>query len=322
MGTKPKQHYYHVRRPFIAWLQLFVIRNLATLTLSVTLCLVPLLVILSLSRATTPITSKQKCWLKDAFERGDFVIYSHRSFFYDNDRPQPSCTDALSQLKQIGVNHLDLDLVFDKSTDTIVVSHPMEFKRESMYYSPCSLMPLDNLIEVLDEVYNGSWFISLEPKASWGRTAKEQSDPALVEPIQIMEKLLKIFVTHDLDKSKCAVIIDVNTVNGSEELNIFQKLLNHSQLFVGKRNSDEVADTMDASGFRYDKIMPTIEFHHNHPRNQGMYVPKQINPQSIFWVIDNEEDLRFAADLQPHGIVTNSPKDIVKIINDPNWCST
>ena len=79
---------------------------------------------------TQPITqAQQECWLKDAFHHRDFVLYSHRSFVSGSDGPQPtSCKDALAQLKSMGVNHLDLDVVLDQSdskTPTLIVPHPM-----------------------------------------------------------------------------------------------------------------------------------------------------------------------------------------------------
>lgn len=275
------------------------------------------------------LQSNKECWLKDAFNSGDFVVYSHRSFVFsssDQDTIQPSCKAALSMLKDKGVNHLDLDLVLDEGKDNksakVVVSHPMEFKRESTYYSPCSLLALNDLIQILDEVYGKSkWFISLEPKASWGRTQEEMKDIALVEPKKIMSKLLEILVKFNLREDQCAVIIDVNSIHNNQEKETFKKLLDHCQLFLGKRRTDLVENTMEIGGFHYNKIMPTIEFHPNHNGHEGLTVPQQINQQSIYWVVDNAKDLRLAADLHPHGIVSNNPIEIVRIINDPNWCS-
>lgn len=263
----------------------------------------------------------KKCWLQDAFTKGDFIVYSHRSFVSLSDKEnKPSCDFALQQLKDIGVNHLDLDLVYDEDTQTLFVAHPMEFKKESEYFSPCSLHSLNDLLQMLNSVYGEKWFISLEPKASWGRTEKETQDFALAEPIKIMSKLLEVLKSYDLNKSKCAVIVNVNSIESSGELITFQKILDHCQLFDGKRNTDIIEDTMDIFGFHYDKMMPTIEFHPKHARYQGLQVPVEVARESIFWVVDNEKDLLLATDFKPHGIVSNNPKEIVKILYDQSWC--
>ncbi len=275
---------------------------------------------------TDNATSSQ-CWLKEAFDRDDFVVYSHRSFVSNSDQNQPSCKEALSELRKTKVNHVDLDLVFDENNTnnndepTIYVSHPMEFKKESSYYSPCSMTPLHQLIPLLDNEYgSGKWFFSLEPKASWGRTDKEINDVALVEPLKMMTALLKILDQFKLKNSQCAVIIDANTVTGSDEVNMFEQLLKHCQLFNGKRNTDIVDSTLDVGVYRYDKIMPTIEFHPDHAGNKGLTVPENILQDSIFWVVDNADDLLLAAKLTPSGIVSNKPKEIVSIITSEAWC--
>lgn len=268
-------------------------------------------------------TQTNECWLKDAFNRSDFVIFSHRSFVSGIDESNISCKDAISQLKAIGVSHMDLDLVFDEATETLTVSHPMEFKKESNFYSPCSLLPLEEVIDLLYDVYqDNSWFISLELKASWGRTQKEQNDAALTEPLQIMTALNDVLLHYNLVKTQCAVIVDASAVRGSQESEAFRKLLDHCQLFSGKRQSDIVEDTMDVSGFHYDKIMPTIEFHPMHHSNEGHFVPKNIDKHSIYWVVDTVEDLRLAADLHPAGIVSNTPYEMVSTIMDATWCKS
>ncbi len=269
---------------------------------------------------TTP-----ECWLTQAFEKGDFILYSHRSFVSSAESQQPTCKEALSKLHDIGVNHIDLDLVlsYNNENPTIYVSHPMEFKKESSYYSPCSMTPLKELITLLDAEYGkNNWFTSLEPKASWGRTEKEMNDVALVEPVQIMTELLKILEEHNLtSKKQCAVIIDVETVQGSEESKKLEELLSYCQLFVGKRKTDKVEDSLHKKGFRYDKVMPTIEFHPEHQGHVGLTVPSSINKDSLYWVIDDAKDLYLAAKLKPNGIVSNEPEEIVSIIKKSAWCN-
>ena len=189
-------------------------------------------------------STTNQCWLKNAFHKGDFVVFSHRSFFSTNEIAQLSCKEALTQLRNIGVHALDLDLVLDGLSDNskILVSHPIEFKRQSNNYSPCSLLPLDHVIFLLDEVYGEerNWFFSLEPKASCGRTQNEMNDFALVEPFKIMSELLRVIMKNKLDKNQCAVIIDVNTIKGHEEYDLSDRLLQHCQLFIGKRKSDQI----------------------------------------------------------------------------------
>lgn len=161
---------------------------------------------------------KNQCWLRNAFRSGDFVVFSHRSYFSANESSQSNCKESIMQLKNIGVHSFDLDLVLHESSDNakLIVSHPMEFKRESDNYSPCSLLSLDEVIFILDEVYGKqrNWFFSLEPKASWGRTEKEKNDIALVEPVRIMTELLSVITENNLEKNQCAVIIDANYVQG------------------------------------------------------------------------------------------------------------
>ena len=136
----------------------FLLILVTTLSISCCICLI------SISHKT----QTKECWLREAFYRGDFDIFSHRSFVSGNNAPDTTCRDALNQLKNIGVNHLDLDLVLDEilGNSRIVVSHPMEFKKESKYYSPCSLQPLETVIEELNAVYDDNWFISLELKGT------------------------------------------------------------------------------------------------------------------------------------------------------------
>ena len=274
-----------------------------------------------------------ECLLKSAFQSREFVIFSHRSFLNSSTsqtKQQPSCEEAIHQLKNIGVHHLDLDLVLDTesknanhhpSAPTLIVSHPMEFKRTSESYSPCSNLEFDELIHILRNVYNGDdhqdFFISLEPKASWGRTKKEHDDPALALPLNILQSLLDA-VTRNHLRGSCAAIVNIDLVQGAEEQRLLGEILKICSLFNGIRISDQAPSTMGA----YDIIMPSIEFHPRHEHNTGDIVPKELYSKSVFWTVDNEHDLRLAADMLPFGIVSNSPEDIVSIMNDPSWCST
>ncbi len=69
---------------------------------------------------------------------------------------------------------MDLDLIFDetKENSRVIVAHPMEFKKESEHYSPCSLLPLEKVIGLLDDVYHDqNWFVSLELKGKIYQTS-------------------------------------------------------------------------------------------------------------------------------------------------------
>jgi hypothetical protein len=266
---------------------------------------------------------QNRCWLKRAFESGDFHLFSHRSYADSTQPEQPSCEDSLLELKSIGVNHLDLDLVLDESSGTsprLIVGHPMEYKRTSDYYSPCANTEFDDMIQTLKKVYGQDFFISLEPKASWGKTQKELDDPALTNlPSSILGKLLEAVQRNEL-KGNCAAIVEINPAQDSEELDKEKKLLDgileHCQFFKGVGISHEPPQSMG----EYDIIMPTIEFHPLHSHNTGKFIPLDLWKKSVFWVVDNEENLQFATDFRPNGIVSNSPKNIVSIINGPSWC--
>jgi hypothetical protein len=267
--------------------------------------------------------TNDKCWLKYALKSGELKLFSHRSY-YDNTQEETSCIESLTQLKDIGVTHLDLDLCLDQSDSalSLVVAHPMEFKHELNYYSPCANTDFDEMIQALEHVYGNDFFISMEPKAAWGNTAQELNDAALTNlPSSIMKVLFDKIEQHDL-RGKCAVILEINTEahDGHEirlERSLLKNILSYCQLFKGIRLKD---DTPFALG-EYDMIMPTIEFHPSHPHNfNGEVIARDLWSKSIFWVVDNEQDLVFAAELHPFGIVSNAPRMIVDIVESSSWC--
>jgi len=283
--------------------------------------------------------SSPECLLKEAYESGDFTLYSHRSFYDINDPESTNtefksqekivkaCTNSLEALKAINVNHLDIDLVLDEDSNEIIVSHPMEFKRESNVYSPCSLLPLPTLIPLLDKTYSSgndhdSWFISMEPKGQWHHSAEEEKDAALALPLDVMKKVLSIVQEHKFTPQNCAVIINCLLLQGEEEERLVRELQKYCQLFVGIRRSDPVGEILQVeskpNGFHYDYLMPSVEFHPKHANHEQSY-DFNLN-KSVFWVVDNEDDLRLVADMNMRAIVSNTPKKIVDILNDPNWC--
>ncbi len=264
-----------------------------------------------------------RCWLKHAFKSGEFNLYSHRSYADSTQSEQPTCEESLTQLKSMGVNHLDLDLVLNESSASapyLVVGHPMEYKRTSDYYSPCANAEFEVMVQTLFKVYGKDFFISLEPKASWGMSQTEFSDPALTNlPSNILKALLESVERNELN-GHCAAIVELNLKQEQAELEeekqILSKILKHCQLFRGIRLADGAPQSLK----EYDILMPTIEFHPSHSHNTGSSLPHSLSEKSVFWVIDNEENLQFAADLRPNGIVSNSPKNIVEILNSPEWC--
>ena len=238
---------------------------------------------------------------------------------------QPTCHDALSELNTISVNHLDLDLVLDERQEynQLIVAHPMEFKRQSEYYSPCANVAFDEMVHTLKDVYgDNNFFISLEPKAAWRLTQTELDDVALTNlPSTILEELLGKIMQHELN-GHCAVILELSEVHDDQELEkeriLLEQILLHCQWFRGIRLSDDAPTSMGD----YDKIMPTIEFRPSHAYNTDRNViPQSFWSQSIFWVVDNEDHLALAADMHPYGIVSNSPKNIANIVESSEWCN-
>ena len=278
-----------------------------------------------------PSSRNDQCWLKRAIKSGECALFSHRSYYDNTQSEQPSCHDALVQLKGIGVNHLDLDLVLDeqhsiKSSESeaeprLVVAHPMEFKQTSNYYSPCANTELDEMVHTLKKVYGTDFFLSMEPKAAWGNTQKELEDKALTNlPSAILDEFLRAIRRNELE-GHCAAIVEISEAQDDKELEkelaLLKEILEYCQLFRGIRITDKPPQSMGD----YDIIMPTIEFHPSHAHNvKGQSIPKELWNKSIFWVVDSVEDLHLAADMRPYGIVSNSPKNIVDILEEEEWC--
>uniref|UniRef100_A0A7S2LER6 Uncharacterized protein n=1 Tax=Leptocylindrus danicus TaxID=163516 RepID=A0A7S2LER6_9STRA len=156
-----------------------------------------------------------------------------------------------------------------------------------------------------------------------------------------MDKLLKVIEHHQSSSAgyggglagHCAAIVEINQhahqktshdddaeLRKQEEL--LHKITQHCQLFKGVRLSDNVTSMSTGpqqQSRSYDAIMPTIEFHPRHPHNKvGKVISREILSKSIVWVVDNEVDLEFAAELRPLGIVSNSPFDVMHILD--GWC--
>mmetsp|Transcript_3862 Transcript_3862/g.6441 ORF Transcript_3862/g.6441 Transcript_3862/m.6441 type:complete len:329 (-) Transcript_3862:471-1457(-) len=270
---------------------------------------------------------EKKCRLKQAIQSGECQLFSHRSYY---NAKTDDCRNAMEQLKRIGVHHLDLDLVLtttDKddgiASNTLIVAHPMEYKHTTPTYSPCGNTPFNEMINLLKTVYNDNFFISMEPKAAWRQTTQELNDVALIHPpSRILEKLLELIEFNEL-AGHCAAIVELNyqlkdeaELHRQEEL--LRRITQHCQLFKGIRLSDDV-DKLHHDVEEYDAIMPTIELHSRHPRNvEGKVMQQELWSKSIVWVVDNEVDLEFAADVSPRGIVSNTPQEIVRILE--GWC--
>ena len=283
---------------------------------------------------------RHRCRLARALSAGEFRVFSHRAFHDSGQSAQPSCRDSLERLRSVGVTHLDLDLVlgpepdddeadryrwvFDEDADNeLLVAHPMEYKRESSYYSPCANQKFDDVVGYLKDVYGDEdWFISLEPKASWNNSPEELSDLALTSfPSDILQVLLDKVQEHNL-KGHCAAIVEIKQDERFQretdrQMSLLEEIRRHCQLYRGIRLQDGAPTTMDG----YDVLMPTIEFHPSHPHNADhVSIPDDISRKSIFWVVDSEADLDRAAELRPYGIVSNTPGRIVDIIKSKSWC--
>ena len=109
-------------------------------------CLIVAVILLSKRILQQPSTSssseihESKCWLKQAINSGECQLFSHRSYY---NAQTDDCRTALEQLKSIGVNHLDLDLVLTENNNNnnnnnnngveangLIVAHPMEYKEQ------------------------------------------------------------------------------------------------------------------------------------------------------------------------------------------------
>ena len=151
---------------------------------------------------------------------------------------------------------------------------------------------------------------------------------ALVDrPSRILQKLLELIELNEL-AGHCAVIVELNyqlkdndeeaQVELHKQEELLRRITQHCQLFKGIRLSDNIDDKLHDVE-QYDAIMPTIEFHPRHPHNvEGKMIQQEMWSKSIVWVVDNEVDLEFAAEVSPRGIVSNSPQEIVRILE--GWC--
>lgn len=289
------------------------------------------------------ISLSKECQLRTQFNKGNFVILSHRSFIAhskqfsdavalatakvtakhtdtEEEDKEPTCGDALKQLKKAGVNHLYVSIELKDVTDghnhrqEIVVSHPMEFTQQSTSYSLCNDIPLRSFIGLLDKTYAKSkWFMSIEPHGSWGKTYGESDKPqlsSLAKPTDVMRGLLdEVFGSDNLGKYNCGLVIDTTALYGMEEIITLRTIYGHCKLLV----------------FSYDFRMPTVRFYPDHKEYQygsnGIVFPSYLKKHSIFWEVNDSEELKLAAALEPYGIVSNSPENMIKTITgDPNWC--
>lgn len=291
-------------------------------------------------KKTTYTANDNKCWIQKAISSHQLKLFSHRTFSNANLDTQPTCEESLLKLKEINVNHFDVDLVLDGNE--LIVAHPMEFKRESSYYAPCSNMPIDKFLSLIHKIYtkNDDYFISFEPKSAWDNTDAQLEDKALTNlPSDILSKFQQAMQTHDM-KNHCAVIVDIRSTDQTshpvqeieKQKSIMKEILQMCLHFSGIRISDPVPQSTGV----YDYIMPTIEFHPNHPHNpykksdndgdkllrkgQVTTIPYKVLKKSIMWVVDTAQDLEMAAELRPYGIVSNVPLMLHELMNQDSWC--
>ncbi|GFH47784.1 hypothetical protein CTEN210_04259 [Chaetoceros tenuissimus] len=288
----------------------------------------------------TYTANENKCWIKKAISSHQLKLFSHRTFSNANLETQPTCEESLFKLKEINVNHFDVDLVLNG--DELIVAHPMEFKRESSYYAPCSNLPIDDFLSFIQKVFtkDEDYFISFEPKAAWDNTAVQLEDKALTNlPSDILLKFQQAMQKHDM-KHHCAAIVDIRTTDQTshpvqeieKQKEILKEILQMCLHFSGIRISDPVPQSTGV----YDYIMPTIEFHPNHPHNpykasdndgnkllrtgKKKTIPDKVLKKSILWVVDTAQDLEMAAELRPYGIVSNVPLVLNELMKQDSWC--
>lgn len=288
----------------------------------------------------TYTANENKCWIKKAISSHQLKLFSHRTFSNANLETQPTCEESLLKLKEINVNHFDVDLVLNG--DELIVAHPMEFKRESSYYAPCSNLPIDEFLSLIQKVYTNDedYFISFEPKAAWDNTDAQIEDQALTNlPSDILSKFQQAMQKHIM-KHHCAAIVDIRTTDQTshpvqeieKQKSIMKEILQICLHFSGIRISDPVPQSTGV----YDYIMPTIEFHPHHPHNpyqktdvdggkllrKGRHttIPDKVLKKSIMWVVDTAQDLEMAAELRPYGIVSNVPLVLHELVNQDSWC--
>jgi len=274
-----------------------------------------------LSESTIP----DRCWLKDAFDKGDFMVGSHRSLGDSKQKHQPSCLEGLQQLYAHKIHYLDLDMIYDPSTDQIVIAHPMEFQGTTDIYSPCAKTPLQELFPLLEQAMpQSAWFVSLEPKADWDRT---QEFPLLQEPVLVLEKTLMVLETLQIQPSQCTLYIDANKLQDPEKL-VMEKLARHCTFSYAIRRHEGFEAQKAVQLMSYDYVMPTIEFSPTHPNHkattgvESLRVVQETVRKAVYWIVDTAEDLERVATFRGHGIVSNRPLFMVDMLKDSQhqWC--
>mmetsp|Transcript_28743 Transcript_28743/g.41945 ORF Transcript_28743/g.41945 Transcript_28743/m.41945 type:complete len:404 (+) Transcript_28743:42-1253(+) len=299
-------------------------------------------------------TEEVRCQLQKRFMDGSFLVGSHRSFVDSMEQTQPTCKAALIDLRSYGVRYFDIDLVYGPHPDdadgasekkTLYLAHPMEYFKTSTYNSPCSLTPLSDFLELLNTFYNDSddnrWYITMEPKASWGGNTQKDDKKTMAPATEVLAALLDIAQEHDLQPSQCALIILPGQVRSPKESHLVSELKKHCDLDLAIKLTDleSAMKALTLSGFEYQYVMPTIEFHPDHQSHPDEKTVGEKNdhklttsealekirntvPNAIFWIIDTRKDLQMAASLDAYGIVSNRPHEVVKWITDDKWCST
>ena len=279
-------------------------------------------------------SESDRCGLQDAFRLGDFWVGSHRSLV-DSHWPQaqqPTCLEGLRQLYAHHVHYLDLDLIYDPTHRQLVVAHPMEFAGTTHVYSPCAKLPLETVLQLLDQAMpQSSWFVSLEPKADWDRT--HEANSVLQEPMVLLEQTLAVVQRLKIQPAQCTYYIDANKVQ-PQEMTLVADIANHCSMALAMKRQDHGETLQKAEQLlHYEYLMPTIEFHPTHPNYlattgaDSLRVVQQSIPniQSVYWIVDTAQDLERVAQLRQGfhgGIVSNRPLEMVRILTDQqyNWC--
>jgi len=290
-----------------------------------------------------------RCGLQDAFYRNDFMVGSHRSLISDDAQQQQQqqqqlslavddqssknyCLWGLQQLYANKIHYLDLDLIYDRIQQVLVVAHPMEFTNKTHIYSPCAKQPLETVLQLLDQAMpNREWFVSLEPKANWER--QEQGiDSVLQEPMLSLQQILVVVQKIKLQPTQCTLIIDANQIN-DEEISLVTDLREHCSFSLAMKGDNGMRAQEAAEVWNYEYVMPSIEYHPKHANYAATagvevlrHIQEQFIPKTIYWTVDTTEDLERVAQLQGFhgGIVSNRPIEMVRILTDKRygWCPT
>ena len=292
-------------------------------------CILCIVWIQSLRRPGSVLsTEADRCWLREAVLRGDFLIGSHRSMGDSHFARQPAtCLEGLAQLKSYNISYLDLDMIYDPSSDQIVIAHPTEFKGTAECRSPCALTPLQSLFKLLQNVFEQEpWLVSLEPKVDWYRTNDSKS--LLKEPTVVLEHTLSVMEQFDMKPTHCTLFVDANRVIAAEEP-LLNKLSRHCSLSYAVRRHEGLDAQKAVQRMDFEYIMPTIEFHPSHPHYrdttgiESLRITQQTVPKSVYWEVDTKEDLERVASFRGAGLVSNRPLFVAELLQDPkhSWCS-